>query len=80
MVVSVVVGFRNISISKGGVFLMIARSWKLTLLFCSGVGRIRGFFYVVGVLCDSIEVDLGCIVDYEDVVYVSCLEDDMFCV
>jgi len=37
MVVSVVVGFWNISISRCGVFLMIARSRKLTLLFRSGV-------------------------------------------
>jgi len=38
MVVSVIVGFRNISISKCEVFLVIDRSRKLTLLFCSGVG------------------------------------------
>ena len=37
--VSVVVGFWNISISKCLVFLMIARSRKLNLLFCSGVGQ-----------------------------------------
>ena len=34
-----VVGFHNISISRFGVFLMIATSRKLTLLFCSGVGQ-----------------------------------------
>ena len=39
MVVSVVVGFRNILISRCGLFLMIARSRMLTLLFCSGMGQ-----------------------------------------
>jgi len=37
--VSVVVGSRNLSISKCGVCVMISRSKKLTLLFCSGVGQ-----------------------------------------
>jgi len=39
MVVSVVVGFRNMLVSRFGVFLMIARSRNLTLLFCVGVGQ-----------------------------------------
>ena len=38
MVVSVVVDLRNISISRWGVFLIIARSRKFTLLLFSGVG------------------------------------------
>jgi len=45
--VSVVVDFRNISISKCGVFLMIARSRKLTLLFCSGVGQSWRLLFMV---------------------------------
>ena len=38
MVVSVLVDLRNISISRWGVFLIIARSRKFTLLLFSGVG------------------------------------------
>ena len=34
-----VVGFQYISISKCGVRLIISRSRKLTLSFCSGVGQ-----------------------------------------
>jgi len=51
MVVSVVVGFRNISISRCGVFLMIARSRKLTLLFCSVVGQSSRLLCVVLAYC-----------------------------
>ena len=42
-----VVGFRNISISKCGVFLMITRSRKLIQLFCSGVGQIWRLCFMV---------------------------------
>ena len=45
--VSVVVGFRNISVSKCGVFLVIVRSRKLTLLFCSGVGQSSRLLFIV---------------------------------
>ena len=38
IVVSVVVGFRNMSISILGGFWIIVRSMKLILLFCSYVG------------------------------------------
>jgi len=47
MVVSVVVGFRNMSISKCGVFLVIAKSRKLTLLFCSAVGQSLRLLFMV---------------------------------
>ena len=34
----------------------------------------------IGVLCDGVYVGLSCVVDYEDVAYVSCVEDDAFCI
>jgi len=42
-----VVGFRNMSISSFGVFLMIARSRKLTLFFCSAVGQSSKLLFMV---------------------------------
>ena len=47
------------------------------VLFGSGA-EFEVVVYDVGVVCNSIQVDLGCVIDYEDVVYVSCVEDDTF--
>ena len=52
--VSVVVGFRYISISKFVVFLIISRSRKLTVgLFGSGA-QFEVVVYVIGAVCDGI--------------------------
>jgi len=52
--VSVVVGFRCISISKCGVCLIISRSRNLTVVLFGSGAEFEVVVYVIGVVCDGI--------------------------
>ena len=70
--VLVVVGLRKMLISSWDVFLMIDKSRKLIWSLASSVGlscRLQ---------CYGVRVGAGGIVNYEDVMHVSCLEGYVF--
>jgi len=50
----VVVGFRNISISKCGVCLMVNRSRKLTVVLFGSGAEFEVVVSVIGAVCDGV--------------------------
>jgi hypothetical protein len=80
MVVLVVVGLRKMSISRWASFLMIDRSKNLIWPLDSSVGfSCRQRCMEFGVLCYSVRIGVGGVLDYENVIHILRIEGYVFC-